>query len=257
MNPFDPDPEPVAGFSELEESTQPEPPAQPFVTETMAELYVQQGFTAEALDVYRQLSAAAPDDENLKSRVRSLEPVPELAPEPEPEPEPQSVFLTVRSYFAGLAARRAVQGNRRVRTAPRTSAPRVSSPQMAAIDRSILSLEEMFAGQEISSGDELVALAFAQVAGAVEMGATTVKGKPTAPAETELSLDSVFHKSETRATTPVARQSQTLRFDQFFTPAGDESGMPAAPSMSAPTGEPGSPAELQQFQSWLTGLKKP
>jgi hypothetical protein len=128
---------------------------------------------------------------------------------------------------------------------------------MAVIDRTILSLEEMFAGQAISSGDEQVALAFAQVAGAVEMGGATVKGKPTAPAETELSLDSVFHKSETRVTTPVARQSQTLRFDQFFTPAGEESGMPVAPSMSAPTGEPGSPAELQQFQSWLTGLKKP
>ncbi len=263
INPFDPDPEPepVAEFSEAEETAQPEPPAQPFVTETMAELYVQQGFTAEALDVYRQLSAAAPDDENLKSRVRSLEPAPEPEPEleqePEVEPESQSVFLTVRSYFAGLAARRAVQGNRRARTAPRTSAPRVSSPQQAATDRSMLSLEEMFSGQAISSGDELVALAFAQVAGAVEMGGATVKGKPTAPAETELSLDSVFHKSETRATTPVARQSQTLRFDQFFTPAGEESGVPAAPSMSAPTGEPGSPAELQQFQSWLTGLKKP
>ncbi len=253
INPFDPDPEPVAEFSEGVESAQPEPPAQPFVTETMAELYVQQGFTAEALDVYRQLSAAAPDDEELKSRVRSLEP----APEPVAEPEPQSVFLTVRSYFAGLAARRAVQGNRRARTAPRTSAPRVSSPQQVAADRAMLSLEEMFSGGAISSGDELVALAFAQVAGAVEMGGTTVKGKPTAPAETELSLDSVFHKSEARVTTPVARQSQTLRFDQFFTPAGDESGVPAAPSMSAPTGEPGSPAELQQFQSWLTGLKKP
>src|ERR1019366_6162842 len=92
----------------------PPEPAPPFVTETMAELYLQQGFTAEALDVYRPLSAAYPDDENLKGRVRRLvrgdrmsipldvvpgpvpvpvpvpEPVPEPAPEPEAVPEPEA-----------------------------------------------------------------------------------------------------------------------------------------------------------------------
>ena len=51
----------------------PAEPAPPFVTETMAELYLQQGFKDEALDVYRQLSAAYPDDEKLKDRIRKLE----------------------------------------------------------------------------------------------------------------------------------------------------------------------------------------
>jgi hypothetical protein len=45
----------------------------PFVTETMAELYLQQGFRDEALDVYRQLLAQDPGDTGLAERVRHLE----------------------------------------------------------------------------------------------------------------------------------------------------------------------------------------
>ncbi len=271
--------------------TLPADPAPPFVTETMAELYLQQGFTAEALEVYRQLSAADPSDEGLKMRVRKLERgdrnsmelntvpefdgapandfvhnlMPEAAPPAPPEPAPESAQNSARSYFAGLSARRAVQGNGRARTAARTSPPRTSAPHIPAASFSAssvslsatASLDELFAGGTISPSDEHIALAFAQVAGAVEMGAASVRGKPTAPAETELSLDSVFSEVDARATGAVPRQSQTLRFDQFFATSGEE----AAPEQPArrltPAGEPGSPAELQQFQSWLTGLKKP
>ena len=45
----------------------------PFVTETMAELYLKQGFTAQALEVYRQLAQASPSDARLRDRVASLE----------------------------------------------------------------------------------------------------------------------------------------------------------------------------------------
>ncbi|MDQ8155780.1 MAG: hypothetical protein P3B98_14100, partial [Gemmatimonadota bacterium] len=48
-------------------------PPSPFVTETMAELYLQQGFRDEALDVYRQLLAQNPSDAGLAERVRHLE----------------------------------------------------------------------------------------------------------------------------------------------------------------------------------------
>jgi tetratricopeptide (TPR) repeat protein len=256
----------------------PTEPAAPFVTETMAELYLQQGFTAEALEVYRQLSAADPGDESLKQRVRNLErgdrvSVP-LAVVSEVEPERSSPALTARSYFAGLAARRAVQGNGRAHAAPETPAPRVSSPRVSSprvssprvsgsgvaapmhAATTVTSLDELFAGGPISPEDEHLALAFAQVAGAVEMGGASVQGRPTAPAESELSLDSVFRDADARVTGTVPRQSQTLRFDQFFSTAGEESAPPPRP-VSAPVGEPGSPAEIQQFQSWLTALKKP
>jgi hypothetical protein len=244
----------------------PAEPAPPFVTETMAELYLQQGFTAEALDVYRQLSAANPDDKGLKERVRKLErgDRTSVSLEEVPEHEPASALPNARSYFAGLSARRAVQGNGRARATPSPAAPRVSSPAVTAPSvtaaapstERVTSLDQLFAGGTISPEDEHVALAFAQVAGAVEMGAASVKGKPTAPAATELSLDSVFRDvdADARVAGTVPRQSQTLRFDQFFATAGEES---EPPPVSSPAGEPGSPAELQQFQSWLTGLKKP
>lgn len=48
-------------------------PPSPFVTETMAELYLQQGFRDEALSVYRQLLAQNPDDKGLAERVMHLE----------------------------------------------------------------------------------------------------------------------------------------------------------------------------------------
>jgi len=44
-----------------------------FVTETMAELYLQQGFRQEALKVYRQLLEQSPDDSTLQVRVERLE----------------------------------------------------------------------------------------------------------------------------------------------------------------------------------------
>lgn len=250
----------------------PAEPAPPFVTETMAELYLQQGYTAEALDVYRQLSAASPDDEGLKERVRKLERGDPTNVSQEEVPEQAVVAvdgsapLTARSYFAGLAVRRAVQGNGRALATPSPAVPRVSSPAVtvpsvtaaASSAASVTSLDQLFAGGTISPKDEHVALAFAQVAGAVEMGAASVKGKPTAPAASELSLDSVFREADARVTGTVPRQSQTIRFDQFFATAGEDSEPPPPPlPVSSPAGEPGSPAELQQFQSWLTGLKKP
>ncbi|MEO8578250.1 MAG: hypothetical protein ABI556_16185, partial [Gemmatimonadales bacterium] len=44
----------------------------PFVTRTMAELYAKQGYNAAALDVYRQLAIANPDDQDILARIREL-----------------------------------------------------------------------------------------------------------------------------------------------------------------------------------------
>ena len=89
-----------------------------FVTETMAELYLQQGFTQEALAVYRQLLAKSPNDRGLRERVASLEggsrsSVAAAAVSDEviehaqrrnaKEPE------TIRSFFAALMRRRVLQ----------------------------------------------------------------------------------------------------------------------------------------------------
>lgn len=50
-----------------------EPAAAPFVTETMAELYVQQGYRDQAIAVYRQLVEQRPEDERLRARLAELD----------------------------------------------------------------------------------------------------------------------------------------------------------------------------------------
>src|SRR5690606_38291126 len=88
---FDDVPAPTAEFEAMPQSArafepepevrpEPEPapePAAPSATETMADLYVQQGLTAEAIAVYRQLVEARPLDSALRERLAALEsPVP-------------------------------------------------------------------------------------------------------------------------------------------------------------------------------------
>jgi tetratricopeptide (TPR) repeat protein len=47
--------------------------AEPFVNETMAQLYLQQGYRQLALKVYRQLSASRPHDQSLRDRIADIE----------------------------------------------------------------------------------------------------------------------------------------------------------------------------------------
>jgi tetratricopeptide (TPR) repeat protein len=63
------------------------PASQPaIVTETMAELYLEQGHRAEAIEVYRQLIAQDPSDTALKAKLAGLE---------APEPARQSIEFDV------------------------------------------------------------------------------------------------------------------------------------------------------------------
>ncbi|HJQ11590.1 MAG TPA: tetratricopeptide repeat protein [Gemmatimonadaceae bacterium] len=79
--------------------------SEPFVNETMAQLYLQQGYRQLALKVYYQLAAARPDDQGLKDRIAEIEAAdraahPEAPPvargpepsveRPAPPPEPRS-----------------------------------------------------------------------------------------------------------------------------------------------------------------------
>jgi hypothetical protein len=47
--------------------------AQPLYSSTLAELYFQQGFTRQAIDVYEQLLAREPGNERLRARLTELE----------------------------------------------------------------------------------------------------------------------------------------------------------------------------------------
>src|SRR5438552_5819095 len=69
------------------------PAPEPFVNETMAQLYLQQGYRQLALRVYYQLAEARPNDQALKDRIAEIEAEdraahPEVAAEPRRERPP-------------------------------------------------------------------------------------------------------------------------------------------------------------------------
>lgn len=90
---------PAAGASshaQVESSSHDEPLPAAFITETMAELYLQQGHREQALDIYRLLLAQRPGDMSLLNRIARLE-----------QPAPAAaVERTVRAFFGRFANRR-------------------------------------------------------------------------------------------------------------------------------------------------------
>ena len=74
----------------------------PFVTETMADLYLQQGFVTQALDVYRRLAATSNDPEILE-KIQRLE---RSLAEQGASASGSAPFMTVRDFFARIGARR-------------------------------------------------------------------------------------------------------------------------------------------------------
>jgi Flp pilus assembly protein TadD len=70
----------------------PEDPRPALASETMADLYLQQGHTSLAIDVLRELAETRPDDERLRSRLAELEVQAAAAPRE-----------TVRDMFARFA----------------------------------------------------------------------------------------------------------------------------------------------------------
>ena len=296
-------PEPVAPASHAEVSPPAasavpiEPPrvtpSQPFVTETMAELYVKQGFREQALDVYKLLLAASPESQRLRDRVAELQapPVEDSGP-------------NVREFFARLASR--VPGDRSASTEPPasddfaqfdsfetvsetgpTAAPAAEPPRAAAAHEaeqhaggssaalspdagaSALppseegaggSIDALFGQRPVPSADASAASALAQAFGGAEPEAPPIKGRPARAAAGELSLDSVFRDGGARP----PRSAQSFSFDQFFsqsatTPRPEESGPTPTPSQG--TGAQSEPAErnaddIEQFNSWLQGLKQ-
>ena len=258
-------------------ATEP-PPSEPrpFVTETMAELYLKQGFRREALSVYEQLSSAQPVDERLAARVASLRA--EIATPATPSGPP------VREFFARFAARR--PGERTAgaappafddfgpddepspangeRTAPpasgaeddRSTAANADSAETTASGQRVSgSIDALFGNRAVDAPEDSAASALAQAFGTGEI--PQIAGNPSRPATGELTLDSVFRDGGSRG----PRTSQGFSFDQFFSQNVDgdrTSGGANAPGEAPASGEPAERSEddIEQFNSWLQGLKQ-
>jgi tetratricopeptide (TPR) repeat protein len=101
-------------FLEIGELGAPESPASapdsgPFVTETMAELYLRQGHREEALRVYRALLDQRPGDPSLSAKIASLQTPPTNAASSDlkgDEPTSQRWQPTMRDVLGAIALRR-------------------------------------------------------------------------------------------------------------------------------------------------------
>jgi tetratricopeptide (TPR) repeat protein len=211
-----------------------------FVTETMAELYLQQGFREEALAVYRQLLVMNPDDAVLAGRVAALEgkevaaaevsesaDLPAFRYETAPAARPDALGQSVRA-FLGVFARRRAPMRRRERAARQPEA--VKQPESP--------LSALFGAPQGSDDASAAVLAGAFAAPNGE----PLPGRPTRAAVEELRLGDVFGK------TAPASAPRAASFDEFFS-----SGSAEQPAQS-PLDEEGS--DMVQFTAWLEGLKK-
>ena len=283
MDEREPSPGMGDGIGAVDEAHTDEPVSAhaPFVTETMAELYLAQGHRDEARAVYEQLLAAHPDDARLTALVASLAPsmvVADAAP-------------FARDFFARLAARRPAERASNTTlpadddfASPPASElppaeqvvpvpPPVDAPYSVeeaesfhevvppAIERAAAmrtpdgSISALFGNRTPGTSEDSAAAALAQAFGGEAAAPLGIAGKPAHAASGELSLDSVFRDGPARP----PRTSQSFSFDQFFTGGGERERTP--PRISSEIAMPAeAPAErsvedVEQFNSWLQGLK--
>lgn len=221
--------------------------AEPLLTETMAELYLQQGHVEDALRVYRAMLASRPGDADLQAKVDQLsaprsEPAAAMAaPAVPPAPAAQTAVEFLRSVFQGAPG-----------AAPVT-------PTAVEAARAATMLDDVFGDAGDSDGPVEAAAPAEPV--------TQPGGAPTQPATDALSLDRVFGEPgmESGAQTPAAKGAAVgattgFSFDDFFSAPeppvdvpGDAGSDATAATRPARAGEPDQ--DLDQFQAWLRSLK--
>ena len=246
-------------LSVVDEESEPETsPA--FVTETMAELYLQQGFTEEALAIYRQLLAQQPDDATLQDRIAAIERgaastvVDRVAPRDSIDRAGQSV----RNFFGHFARRsprgRDAQSDAGVGGAPvnpESASPESEGRTAGAANRdealtvpdedaAPATLSQLFASGVVSGADENAASNLASAFGGDD-------GTPASRiAERELSLEHLFRDVP-------ARSSSAVTLDELYQASSPGDSPPEA--RDAADGEERG-ADIEQFKAWLEGLKK-
>ncbi|MBC7791975.1 MAG: tetratricopeptide repeat protein [Anaerolineae bacterium] len=258
--------DPVFGrtFDDTVRTTEETPAA--FVTETMAELYLQQGFRDEALSVYRRLVEQNPGDEELRARVAHLEQggaesIRPLADEKIGGEHVERVeqTRTVRSFLSALAAR---QPSREGSSMPGPGSDPGSGQSKNESSAASASLA-MFGDELIPAEDEKAADRLARAYSTKELNDDDgeARGQPSRAASHGLSLDDVFRDAESRAEKTAAAGG--FSFDEFFKDASDAeagrgSGERGSNVGSRDRQEPGKPAasDLEAFNAWLEGLKK-
>jgi len=235
--------------------------AEPVLTETMAELYLQQGHREDAVRVYQALLAQRPGDDRLAAKLAVLEGrAPAPTPPARPAPPPVRSAPAPSGQSVGSFLKR-ILGAKPGAAAPEPLPPARPSHPVPVPAR-------------VPEPPSTLAAAFGDTAES-DPPAVPPPGAPSRPASDSISLDSVFGEETPRASraeaapAPAPRQTAGgFSFDEFFgasnpAPAGgaDTRGDAPAPKTHRPTRSsrpntpPEEPKDLDQFQSWLKGLK--
>ena len=243
------------------------PGPEPFVNETMAQLYLQQGYRQLALKVYYQLAESRPDDQVLKDRIAEIEaadraaypdsPARQQTEAPTqsapPEPAPQD-------YPPPQTSRPRESDDTRVRAAPVYDEP---TPAPANVVARQPSVREFFATlgrrrpprSAASSGGNS-----GGSAGGSSRPGNSFPSETTAPlgtAATSASLDAVFagatvNQADSRAASRLA--------GAFSGAAGTSRTSPPTPPMPTPRVNTRVPQaqeseeDVAKFRAWLDGL---
>jgi hypothetical protein len=242
------------------------PGPEPFVNETMAQLYLQQGYRQLALRVYYQLAESRPDDQVLKARIAEIEAADSAAhPESAPQPETAapSAARAESSPPAAVQHREPVEPRResadvRARETPSYDAPRAEPESVGARQPSV---REFFA----TLGRRRPPRSAANPGGSArtsrpaptDAGMPTDTGMPMEGAAPSASLDAVFagatvNQADSRAAARLA--------GAFSGAAGTSRTTPPTPPMPTPRVNPRVPQaqeseeDVAKFRAWLDGL---
>ena len=227
-------PEAVAEPAVPAESVAPDS-SSAFVTETMAELYLQQGHRDEALRVYRALLDKRPGDAGLLAKVASLEPAPVQPPRTGP---------SIRDLLHMLALRR--PGHRPEPPSNPESSTNGNGAGAPAHAAGPDGLAYVFGNAPVSAEDDAAALMLSTAFVEQNGHESILAGVPAHQATSDLSLNTVFS-----ADNPPPPPS-SFSFDKFFSQrATAEHGVQAIGSEPAESKE-----DVAQFSQWLEGLKQ-
>lgn len=117
------------------------------------------------------------------------------------------------------------------------------------------SMGGLFSGAVIQAGDEAAATTLAAAfAPQAEKPDSKLLGRPTRAAKNEISLDHVFRESGSRPATP--RERTNFSFDQFFSEGASSPAKGGGEPAGTPADDDAPTDDIEQFNSWLEGLKK-